>query len=117
MAQEHLEEVELDAGEGEACARRAAPLAVERSSVEVPDAEQAALALEAAPQQGAQPGQQLGQRVGLDQVVVGAGIEPLHAVVDGVARRQHQHRACRRRRCACAGTRSGRRGRAGRGRG
>ena len=39
---------------------------------EVADAQQAALALEAAPQQGAQAGQQLGQREGLDQVVVGA---------------------------------------------
>ena len=35
-------------------------------------------------------GQQLGQCEGLDQVVVGAGIESLDTVLDGVACRQHQ---------------------------
>ena len=50
-----------------------AALALPRGEVErqVAHAQQAALALEAAPQQRAQAGQQLGQGVGLDQVVVG----------------------------------------------
>ena len=59
---------------------------------EVADAQQAALALEAPPQQRAQSGQQLRQGERLDQVVVGAGIEPLDPVVDGVARGEHQDR-------------------------
>ena len=40
--------------------------------------------------QRAQPGQQLGQRERLDEVVVGPGIEPLDPVVDGVARGEHE---------------------------
>ena len=70
-----------------------APLGLPGREVErqVADAEPPPLALEAAPQQGPQAGQQLGQREGLDQVVVGAGIEPRDAVVDGVARRQDEH--------------------------
>jgi hypothetical protein len=45
-----------------------------------------------AAQQGAQPRLQLAQRERLDQVVVGAGVEALDAVVDGVARGEHEHR-------------------------
>ena len=45
-----------------------------------------------APQQRAQAREQLAQREGLDQVVVGAGIEAGHAVVDRVARGEHQDR-------------------------
>jgi len=48
-----------------------------------------------APQQRPQPGRQLGHGVGLDQVVVGPGVEPDHAVADLVARRQHQDRQVR----------------------
>ena len=44
------------------------------------------------PQQRAQPRLQLAQRERLDQVVVGARVEPRDAVVDGVARGEHQHR-------------------------
>ena len=83
----------------------ALPLAGGEVQRQVAHAQQAALALEAAAQQRAQAGQELGQRVGLDEVVVGPGIEPLHPVVDGVARREHQHRRVVARRCACAGTR------------
>ncbi len=54
--------------------------------------QQATLALEAPPEQGAQAGQQLRQSEGLDQVVVGTRIESLDAVVDGVARREHEDR-------------------------
>ena len=68
------------------------PSRVERFEREVADAQQAALALEAPAQEGAEAGQQLRQGEGLDQVVVGARIESLDPVVDGVAGRQHQHR-------------------------
>jgi hypothetical protein len=46
----------------------------------------------AAPQQGAQPGEQLLALEGLDEVVVGAGVQPLDARLDRVARRQDQDR-------------------------
>jgi CRP/FNR family transcriptional regulator, cyclic AMP receptor protein len=45
-----------------------------------------------APQQGPQPRLQLTQRERLDEIVVGAGVEPLDAIVDRVARGEHQHR-------------------------
>ena len=45
-----------------------------------------------AAQERAQPGEQLAQREGLDQVVVGARVEAGHAVVDRVARGEHQDR-------------------------
>ena len=45
-----------------------------------------------AAQQRAQPRLQLAQRERLDEVVVGADVEPLDAVVDRVARGQHQDR-------------------------
>ena len=45
-----------------------------------------------AAQQRPQPRLQLAQRERLDQVVVGADVEPLHAVVDRVARGKHQNR-------------------------
>jgi hypothetical protein len=37
------------------------------------------------------PGQQLLQREGLDQVVVGSGVQPLHSIFDRVPRREHEH--------------------------
>ena len=45
-----------------------------------------------AAQQRAQPRAELLERERLDEVVVGAGVEPLHAVRDRVARGEHQHR-------------------------
>ena len=45
-----------------------------------------------ASQQRAQTREQLAQREGLDQVVVGAGIEARHAIVDRIARGEHQDR-------------------------
>ena len=47
----------------------------------------------AAPQQDAQPGQQLGEGERLDEVVVGPGVEAGDAVLDGVAGGQDQDRA------------------------
>src|SRR4029453_17267916 len=35
--------------------------------------------------------EQLGERERLDQIVVGTGVESVNAILDGVARRQHQH--------------------------
>ena len=43
-------------------------------------------------QQRPQAGLELAQRERLDEVVVGADVQPLDAVVDGVARGQHQDR-------------------------
>src|SRR6478752_1467282 len=59
---------------------------------EVGDDQRGGAARRAAPQQGAQPGQQLLALEGLDEVVVGARVEPLHAGLDRVARSQHQDR-------------------------
>ena len=46
----------------------------------------------AAPQQRLHARQQLGERERLGQVIVAAGLQPLHAIVDGVARAEDQHR-------------------------
>ncbi len=46
----------------------------------------------AAPQQGADPGEEFVQFEGLDQVVVGPGVQPGHAVTDRVTGRQHEDR-------------------------
>ena len=40
----------------------------------------------------AQPGEQLVEREGLGEIVVGTGVEPLDPVLDRVARCEHQHR-------------------------
>ncbi len=53
----------------------------------------AVAALACAPEQRPQPGLELAQRERLDQVIVGPDVEPLHAVVNGVARGQHQDRS------------------------
>src|SRR5690606_414291 len=45
----------------------------------------------AAAVQGLEPGEQLGEREGLDQIVVGAGLEPGDALADAAAGGQHQH--------------------------
>ena len=45
-----------------------------------------------AARQRAQAREQLGERERLGQVVVGAGVEAADAIVDGVARREHDHR-------------------------
>ena len=61
MAQEHLEEVELNAGEREAPVTAVRPRAW-RGPHEVAHAQEAPLALETAAQQCPQAGQQLGQQ-------------------------------------------------------
>ena len=73
--------------------RRGAAVHLVRVGVEreVGEAHGADVAVDPA-QQGAQPRPQLAQREGLDQVVVGAGVEALDAVVDRVACGEHEHR-------------------------
>ena len=46
----------------------------------------------ASPSQRSQAGEQLGEGEWLDEVIVGAGVEPGHAVLHRVAGGQHQHR-------------------------
>ena len=45
-----------------------------------------------APGEGAQPGEELREREGLGQIVVGARVEAGDPILDGVARGQHEHR-------------------------
>ena len=72
--------------------RVARHLARRRVEPEVADREHRGPLGVAAARERAQPRQQLRERERLDEVVVGAAVEPGDAVVDGVARRQHQHR-------------------------
>ena len=58
---------------------------------EVAEGERRPAGVDAA-QQRAQPRVELAQRERLDEVVVGAGVEAVDAVVDRVARGEHQHR-------------------------
>ena len=44
------------------------------------------------PEERAHPGHQLLHVEGLDQIVVGAGVEPLDDIPFGAARREHEHR-------------------------
>ncbi|MNW61179.1 hypothetical protein D3C74_392180 [compost metagenome] len=47
---------------------------------------------EAAPVEGAEPGDELGELERLGQIVVGAEAEPVHTVVEGARCCEHQHR-------------------------
>ena len=90
-SRKQLEQRELRAGELDPPAA-AADLARAAVELEVGEAHRpAGLGLRAA-DEGAQPRLELLQRERLDEIVVGAGVEPRHAVVDGVARGEHQHR-------------------------
>ncbi len=73
---------------------RSAParLAGDRVEAQVGEPKDLAGVLGPAPEEGPQAGQELGQGEGLDQVVVGTGIEALDPVVDGVAGGEHEHR-------------------------
>ena len=89
---QQLEQIELGLGQLELApgAPRLAPFRVEH---EIGDGQcLVALGDTAAPQQGAHPGEELVERERLDEVVVGAGVEPGDAVGDLVASGQHQHR-------------------------
>ena len=63
-----------------------------RVEAQVADHQEGAAARRAAAQQRAQPREQLVALEGLDEVVVGAGVEALHARLDGVAGGEHQDR-------------------------
>jgi D-alanyl-D-alanine carboxypeptidase/D-alanyl-D-alanine-endopeptidase (penicillin-binding protein 4) len=64
-----------------------------RLELEVGEAQRLALAgAGAAPQQRPQAREQLLERERLDEVVVGAGVEPAHAIGHGIARGEHEHR-------------------------
>ena len=92
---QQLEQVELGLGELE---RSAAALgrAAERVEGEVGDPQQLLGSRHAgAAEQRAQPREQLVERERLDEVVVGAGVEPGHAVGDLVARGEHEDRGAR----------------------
>jgi hypothetical protein len=64
-------------------------LRVER---QVPDLVLLDLGKDVASEQGAQARQELGEGKGLDDVVVGAGVEPGHLVLDAVLGREHEDR-------------------------
>ena len=91
MAEQQLEQVVLDAGEGED-PLPALGLAGDRIELEVAEAEDLVRIRRPAPEQGPKAGQQLGQGEGLDQVVVGPDVETLDPVADGVAGGEHEHR-------------------------
>ncbi len=84
MAREDLEQVELAPGESEVAAaerRDLAPGVDDEVADEVRPGDVGA----AATQQRVQPRGELGEREGLDEVVVGAGLQAPHPVVDLVA--------------------------------
>ena len=74
------------------CAFAAAHLVGVRVQQQVADPQRRHAARRSAAQQRAQAREQLLALEGLDQVVVGADVEALHARVQRVARRQHQDR-------------------------
>ena len=70
----------------------ASDLAAGRVEAQVPDLEHRGPFRPAAPGERAKPGVQLGERERLHEVVVGAAVEPSHAILDRVAGREDQHR-------------------------
>jgi hypothetical protein len=91
VAHERLEQRDLARREDDL--GRAAPRAV-RSRVEpqAPGREHRGPPARRAPHERPQPREQLGEGERLRQVVVGARVEPAHAVLDGVARGEHDDR-------------------------
>ncbi len=63
-----------------------------RVEPEVADGELGRARLRSTASEGAQPREQLAEREGLAEVVVGTRVEALDSIVDRVTRRQHQHR-------------------------
>jgi hypothetical protein len=91
MAHEVLQQLEL--------ARRqidrgavARDLARAQIDIEAGDPQPRQLTAAPAPNQRPHAGDQLGEGKWLDEIVVGAGIEPEDAIVDGVLGRENQHR-------------------------
>ena len=91
VAHEEAQQVELLGCQLEA-ARPAAGLARQGVEVQIGIAQRLVAGSNGGPaQQGMDAGQQLGRGKWFDQVVVGAAFQPLHAVLDGITRRQHQY--------------------------
>jgi len=93
VEQEEAQQLVLGRGQGDPAL---APVRLPRPGVE-PEVGEAQLPLLARvglppPEADPDPGQQLVEGERLDQVVVGAGVEPDHPVGDGVAGRQQDHR-------------------------
>src|SRR5712691_11479521 len=88
---EQLEQGELLRGEGDRPAA-AAHLASGGVHLEVRDAMQRRRERRSAARQRLEPRHELPEGEGLRQVVIGAGLEPAHPVVQGIERRQHQDR-------------------------
>jgi hypothetical protein len=91
VVQEQLEEQELGARQLDQ-PPAAAYLVGHRVELEVAEAQHVALLPARAAQQRLEPREQLLERERLGQVVVGARLQPRDAVVDGIARGEHQHR-------------------------
>src|SRR5438093_11924563 len=91
MPQQILEQLEFANGQVER-AIAACGAAGHQIDLEVRGLQSKHLGRSAAPQQGANARQQLGQREGLDEVIVSAQIETTHAVVDPIASRENQDR-------------------------
>ena len=93
VAQEQLEQRELGAGQLDRRARRGDASRVRGSSARSSKASVSSVPAVPARRSSARSArQQLLEREGLDEVVVGAGVEPGDAVGHVVARGQHQHR-------------------------
>jgi len=92
VTQEHLQEQELGAGELEAplAAVGLVGQAVQGQVLEAHGG--VAVAVVGSSQQGTHARHQLPEGEGLDQVVIGTGVQARHPVVDLIARGQHQHR-------------------------
>src|SRR3989475_626887 len=88
---EQLEQGELLRGEGDLAAA-AAYLAGSDVHLEVRHAIERRGERRAAARQRLEPRHELPEGEGLRQVVVGAGLEPAYPVVQGIERREHQHR-------------------------
>jgi hypothetical protein len=91
VAHEHLEQLELLRGQRDLRVAAAHP-ARGRVEHEVADAQLGAAVGRPAAHERAQPGQQLAEVERLDQVVVGAGVQPLDAVLDRIAGGEHEDR-------------------------
>ena len=92
MEQKELEEVELDLGQCDD--PLAAPgLAGGQVEGEVLEAQHLVVGDRCAPpEQGPEPSEELREVEGLDEVVIGPGIETSHAVADRITCGEHQHR-------------------------
>jgi hypothetical protein len=91
MAHEDAEQIELAARELEVAARAQRAVAGQ-VELELADLDRVVALRRPAAQEGVQPGNDLLERERLDHVVVGARLQPRHAVADLVAGRQYAYR-------------------------